>query len=852
MDDIFFYILVIIIIIIIIIVLYNYNKNIEKFDDLPYLGCYIFSDQRNDILGDFPRECRKVNSNKYTYNITIPNNKGELGDTGETLSPINVNVNPKCYNCTPINTKNKEKIVNIHNGTKDINIEPSIKINHIINTENIIFKGVGSKDDIKINNQTNLSKLKKLTSLNKKCRTDEYNTNTDILSSLSSIGECKTCRPCGENKYSTCGGPNNILGECLECTTCPNGQYLDGCRDRQQGTCVDKSCICNNGEASNGTQCPNQRDEHCQSCDINYQLVNNTCVKCEPEKPANSSYNRDSCDWYCNDGYDNINGECLIKCPSGQKRNSNNTCEPCGEDYYKTGENTDTECTPCSPMSTTSNNDDVAISEDDCKAKPGYIKEGGKYRLLKGYRERSPESGHIVGCEYNYNYKYEDVDVDGQDITSQCVPCEDLGIKGYYDQNETPNDCSNIVCNSLYELNPDKTDCVKKECVGTYLDSSGVCRDSSYFGDGVTIVDTNTLKLSKNHSWDGSKDDGLNATKCPLGQKRDSDENIIRTNFNNNINCESCQDIIEYNKTYAPGYNGTSNNCNTTCFPGYELDSRNNCLKICDAGEIRNSRNECEECPADTYKDQANTDTSCNVCPEGYTTNGEKGKTNINECLIKCDEGYYRNGNNCEPCEVNKYKDQANTDTSCKDCPKTHTTNGETGSKECKYMACSSNTYYDPYYCPENSYYDEKIRLCVCQEGFELNDSGDGCERKCNYQYNSEDPNSFFYKNHYRQADLGEGDNCVNDNDCRYTNLGTRCIDNKCRGRRAGDFCNQKNPQNFYYCMKCPCGYERIDDGRFKYYCKDPEKERCEDRGFKWCPDNSKNSRCVNTHIKCN
>ena len=64
--------------------------------------------------------------------------------------------------------------------------------------------------------------------------------------------------------------------------------------------------------------------------------------------------------------------------------------------------------------------------------------------------------------------------------------------------------------------------------------------------------------------------------------------------------------------------------------------------------------------------------------------------------------------------------------------------------------SCGENAYYNETALSRcYSYYNEEIRLCVCEEGFKLYPNLDEtkCERiavECNYQYNSKDENSFY------------------------------------------------------------------------------------------------------------
>lgn len=621
MDDIFFYILVIIIIIIIIIVLYNYCKNIEKYDDIEILNCHVFSKENNGTnvpFFYFPMECYNVRNNKYINEVVLHNNKGMTGESANTQFSVSNVIYPKeCGNCDPIEQEEKNKIESIDNGQKELAINPSIKTDYAIKTNKVTFDKA-YESAIMIIDGNNISTLKDLTNSYKKCEPNEYNNKIENIVNQSSIGECITCPVCDENQYSTCGGESSRIGECIDCAECPNGQYLNNCGDKNQGTCTENICNCDNGIPSQGTDCPENGTNHCISCESGYQLNNPTCSPCDTLKPDNSTYVPNTCEWNCNEDYTKIPSDdsykCIIQCGEGYKRNAQyNTCEPCGIDHYKPGpKNLDETCTPCDQRGTTGDNR-TASSEDSCRAKYGYRKDTQNFTLLNGYRVDTTTLGTILGCEYNYQRQNE---------TSECEACPTLS-NGKYIENEYPNNCTNISCEPRYEPDHTGKQCVLKEC-GGYLDIYGECQPESIYGDGIRVDETNHSKLvlKENYRWNGTT-----SSECTLGERRNGEITITDNNFSNSIGCNDCQSLND-NEMYIDGYDD-SNNCNT-------------------------------ECESDTYYDET-------ACPENSTYTGGNCVCNegyrINESGYGCEytlnynEQCYLNGNqpSCEKCPDGLY-----------------------------------------------------------------------------------------------------------------------------------------------------------------------------------------------------
>ena len=452
----------------------------------------------------------------------------------------------------------------------------------------------------------------------------------------------------------------------------------------------------------------------------------------------NQTYNTDdSCVWSCRDGYDNNNGKCLIKCLPGQKRNSNNTCEPCGEDYYKTGENTDTECTPCGVGGTT-NDQQQATSDSFCKAKLGYYKNGtNNYTLLDGYIDNEPTSnpdGIIESCDYNYRWN---------DEYSECMKCEDIN-HGEYDNTKFPNDCSNILCESGYQLNENTcrpcgidryksglnsnecSECLFGSTTGDNITATSIidctarpgyefnsiineytlkhgniddkpvddvdgnidgCNKGFYYNgyeciecdysEGISCPGGNTLDDANRILQEGYSWNNETVNKCTVDQKREGISVITYQNKDQNINCINCD-----NKPDNSYYIENDNSCMWSCNDGYDNIS-GECLIKCPPGQKRISNNTCEPCGVDYYKTGENSETNCSECPIGSTTGDNITATSIIDCTAM--PGY-------------EYKDDEYTlkPGNIDDEP----TNNVDGNID----RCDNNFYYNGYECIECDY----------------------------------------------------------------------------------------------------------------------------------------------------
>jgi len=278
-------------------------------------------------------------------------------------------------------------------------------------------------------------------------------------------GDNCTLRTCDENYYL------NQKGECIDINTYGDGIELntqDGNLRLLQnyswnGT---QSTICPLGEKRDGNHIITHEN-------FNDNINCTSCPSIEENKQYNREYDDDNdndCMWECVRGYNKDGDRCLKVCSPGYKRNeSTNTCEPCGVDHYKEGENTYVECLRCpiNPTKHTTNGNTTAGDLSECLIQCG----DGKYRN---------DSNNCTDCPIN-TYK-------NQTNTSEtCTPCDDgyitNGLMGqtsctlaqlqcssdnqYYDETYCPPNSSydyDIVgryctCNPGYEVNSTNDGC---------------------------------------------------------------------------------------------------------------------------------------------------------------------------------------------------------------------------------------------------------------------------------------------------------------------------------------------------------------------------------------------------------
>ena len=154
---------------------------------------------------------------------------------------------------------------------------------------------------------------------------------------------CAECQP----DYRAVSGDD---GKEIKCQPCPSGYYVDA-----ESICQKRVCNCENGQATEGTECPNNNAEHCSSCSVGYYLDSesldhnnlitllgmprqNSAARCLPNvcKCANGA---------ATEGHDcKIHGEedceeCLenFLMKTGSTNRHAKICEACEEGYHVEG-----------------------------------------------------------------------------------------------------------------------------------------------------------------------------------------------------------------------------------------------------------------------------------------------------------------------------------------------------------------------------------------------------------------------------------------------------------------------------------------------------------------------------------
>ena len=139
------------------------------------------------------------------------------------------------------------------------------------------------------------------------------------------LNDKKNCQACCTCTNGTADKSCSMATECdctkppciEKCSTCNTG-YWKNTSDK----CQENQCTCNNGTASQGTKCPENQQEHCESCDKNFDMSSdNTCVAKCTENPGQTwtpwptQNHKMTCSYCPNHYYVSLNG---TPCTLGQ------------------------------------------------------------------------------------------------------------------------------------------------------------------------------------------------------------------------------------------------------------------------------------------------------------------------------------------------------------------------------------------------------------------------------------------------------------------------------------------------------------------------------------------------------
>jgi len=568
--------------------------------------------------------------------------------------------------------------------------------------------------------------------------------------------------------------------ELSECTLCPtmDGINCNSDTNRPFGNAnitlepnyswnnlTRKAYECEKGEKREGNVLINNQDIQCDSC---------TDIPVYSDYIDNDYDDDGNCRWECNEGfqYNTVDKMCYKLCPEGQKRISQDTCDVCPVDEYKNIESTSTTCSPC-PIGSTTNVNTGSESIDSCVARPGYQKQDDNvYRLKQGYID-SDGNGFIDGCVDGYYYN-----------GSECVTCEPFGdgvtcppsynldglnrtlLPGYSWDGSTSEPCSN---SNKYRLGDKVIENDEITCypcpTGTTYNGINSCElmtgyswknDISIISNRDDNIYNTTVRDINAYYYNG---DGV-AEGCKPNYYYNNGTNKCETcgSFDNGVECPGGILKTQAFRYLKPGYKwNSSEEKSNECDEGkYRSDIGNvqindsdiNCNNTCDGNQhINDYRTGCIDNDGYTYYGADPEDFYCSV-GYYYTNEGVCVRCGIEENAIICnggnpfgdkgikilEGGWEKNQdypNNLNKCAIDYYREESDyngEDTTCIPCDAGYTTNGQTGQSYCIEQCPSDNQYYDETFCPENSSYDTNGGHCICNPGYQVNSTNDGCD----------------------------------------------------------------------------------------------------------------------------
>ena len=241
---------------------------------------------------------------------------------------------------------------------------------------------------------------------------------------------------------------------------------------------------------------------------------------------------------------------------------------------------------------------------------------------------------------------------ESSDVLSVCQDCAEGKFKAAASYNE-PNcqNCSRCAANSQ----------VATECNSTHDITCAPCQANSWFPDERS--DLGVCYCNAGYELLGSE-----CVACPIGKAR-------RTNMNNSIACETCQDGKFADTENATECEFCAAYCNATISDGHNLTYNTYVIEECEITRDTVCA-ACTPCPPGQYAIQScgipfnndRNDTKCAVCLAGsYCPGGvegagidvqpklcpdealsEVGSDDISDCI--CNPGWYRTFDQCEIC----------------------------------------------------------------------------------------------------------------------------------------------------------------------------------------------------------
>lgn len=672
-------------------------------------------------------------------------------------------------------------------------------------------------------------------------------------------GECVNCK---DPDCLLCPKKRDDCEKCSPPTVLKDGKCVEECKDGHydhSGVCVPCKNDC--------VKCPDKSD--CKECKPPKIVYNGNCVEECPPKFYKENGKCEPCNGDCKKCKDLKEcevcesgilheGKCVDKCPPGfYPCPKKHKCEPCLEN-----------CDICPNL----------LSCEDCKK--GFVKQNGKC---------------VEKCSENY------IDVNGEckKCDGDCAAC--LQSK--------PDYCTE--CKSPKILH--KGDCIDKCPDGTFekivdgkktcADCKSPCKTCEDSADNCTSCLGNLILL----------EDGTCINKCPDGQV------LIKGKCERctDPSCEKC-DHIDLNKCLECKEPKllVEGKCVTKCSEGQYRDEETGECKPCPQNCKKcHEKDSCDECKNNTYPQEGTgkcdyclppkqiIDDVCKSCKVEKCDKCVDGKDDEcktcqadqvlidGKCHPNCENGYYKNGQECNPCSEGCLictsgekcdecdKDKVLFEGKCiPKCPLHYVENEDKECVKCtdqvNCLSCNPKNPDECIICSENSILHEGKCIEECPAG--TYEDADGkcikCQENCQI-CNKDDcieclPGSFLDSNGDCKTNCGDGyyedpitKKCVkcsteNCKECDAKKC-NECIaplkltlDGKCKSTcEDGSFPDENN-----ICKECPIGCKKCKSADSCDECIAPLKLTKEGECKTSCPEKQVdvNGKCVDCEDKVN
>ena len=430
--------------------------------------------------------------------------------------------------------------------------------------------------------------------------------------------ECKQC-PAGyisnvTNCYECDAGQGILNGMCNDCAA---GKY------GFSGDCYE----CGSGKYTSGP-----KQTNCTSCSIGqFQPVGQatTCKNCPIGQYVN-----------------NMGAVLCLDCPAGYgKGEGESACELCDGAQTVKGV-----CVNCEPG--------LFLNDKQCIICP------------RGWISNSPRTGCSICPDVQYT-----------DDSITCKNCASGTATGNIRGGGSWKCCEQGECEDCpageYRLGSDCVYCP----IGWVSEAAGLCEqcDSAEGEYSSAAGNTRCEKCPEGKSTDpgecknceaGQYELKFQCTSCPRGWYSDANINPV---------CTQC----DVQTTTARAGSNKDGDCSVGCTGATFVDQYGVCQE-CDLGKYVVDRN-CQDCPFGTHKDTRSNPTcrdcpagfttmetgniDCFVCPVGETCGCPRGQFGTQDSCDDCPVGYFSTGNKeCTTCPLTTYQDEKGQG-ACRDCP---------------------------------------------------------------------------------------------------------------------------------------------------------------------------------------